>query len=114
VQSVSINTNVVSSNHDHGEVCSIQHYVIKFVSDLPQVFDFLGVLRWTITNIVDSGAKHYNSNLEMIVQVFFHTLEKYQMPHIYNLGGKCCCKIISHKHYLKVNEIRLLIKKYNI
>jgi hypothetical protein len=34
VQSVPITTNVVSSNLVHGEVYSIQHYVIKFVSDL--------------------------------------------------------------------------------
>jgi hypothetical protein len=32
VQSVPITTNVVTSNH--GKVYSIQHYVIKFVSDL--------------------------------------------------------------------------------
>ena len=32
VQSVSITTNVVSSNLTHGEVYSIQHYVIKFIS----------------------------------------------------------------------------------
>jgi hypothetical protein len=32
VQSVPITTNVVSSNPVHGEVYSIQHYVIKFVS----------------------------------------------------------------------------------
>ena len=29
-----ITTNVLSSNTAHGEVYSIQHYVIKFVSDL--------------------------------------------------------------------------------
>ena len=34
VQSVSITTNVVSSNPAHSEVYSIQYYVIKFVSDL--------------------------------------------------------------------------------
>ena len=34
VQSVPITTHVVSSNPVHGEVYSIQHYVIKFVSDL--------------------------------------------------------------------------------
>jgi len=34
VQSVPITTNVVRSNNIHGEVYSIQHYVIKFVSDL--------------------------------------------------------------------------------
>jgi len=37
VQSVSITTNIISSNPVHGEVYSIQHYVIKFVSDLRQV-----------------------------------------------------------------------------
>ena len=35
--SVPITTKVVSSNPIHGEMYSIQHYVIKFVSDLPQV-----------------------------------------------------------------------------
>jgi hypothetical protein len=31
----------VSSNPTHGEVYSIQHYMIKFVSDLLQVSGFL-------------------------------------------------------------------------
>ena len=34
MQSVPITTKVVSSNIVHGDVFSIQHYVIKFVSDL--------------------------------------------------------------------------------
>jgi len=34
---------IVSSNQAHGEVYSIQHYVIKFVSDLWQVDGFLWV-----------------------------------------------------------------------
>jgi len=34
---VPITIKVVSSNTVHGEVYSIQHYVIKFVSDLRQV-----------------------------------------------------------------------------
>jgi hypothetical protein len=37
-------TKVVSSNPVHGEMFSIQHYVIKFVCDLQQVCDFLQVL----------------------------------------------------------------------
>ena len=37
---------VVSWNPVHGEVYSIQHYVIKFVSDLRQVSDFLQLLRF--------------------------------------------------------------------
>jgi len=37
-------TKVVRSNPDHGEVYSIQHYVIMFVSDLRQVGGILRVL----------------------------------------------------------------------
>jgi hypothetical protein len=44
MQSVPIITDVVSSNPTHGEVYSMQHYVIKFVSDLRQVGAFLQVL----------------------------------------------------------------------
>jgi hypothetical protein len=44
VQSVPITTKVVSSNPVLDEVYSIQHYVIKFVSDLQQISDFLWVL----------------------------------------------------------------------
>ena len=36
-----ITTEVVSSNPAHGDVYSIQHYVIKLVSDLRQVAGFL-------------------------------------------------------------------------
>ena len=38
--------NVVSLNPIHGEVYSIQQYVIYFVSDLRQVDGFLEVLRF--------------------------------------------------------------------
>jgi hypothetical protein len=41
-----IATDVVSLNPVHGEVYSIQHFVIKFVSDLRQVAGFLWVLRF--------------------------------------------------------------------
>ena len=41
---MSIATKVVSSNPAHVEVYSIQHYVIKFVSDLRPVSGFLRVL----------------------------------------------------------------------
>jgi hypothetical protein len=51
VQSVPtcITTKVMSSNPVHGEVHSIQYYVIKFVSDLQQVSGFLRVLRFPPT-----------------------------------------------------------------
>jgi hypothetical protein len=45
MQSVHITTKVMSSNPVHGEVYSIKHYVIKFVSDLWKVGVFLQVLR---------------------------------------------------------------------
>ena len=40
-----ITTKVVSSKPVHGEVYSIQHYVIKFVIDFRQVGGFLRLLR---------------------------------------------------------------------
>ena len=43
LQSVSITTKFVSSNPIDDEVYLIQHYVIKFVSDLRQVSGFLSV-----------------------------------------------------------------------
>jgi hypothetical protein len=36
-----LKTQVVSSNPAHGEVYSLEHYVIKFVSDLRQISGFL-------------------------------------------------------------------------
>ena len=46
LQSVHITTTVASSNPVHGEMYSIQHYVIKFVSDLRLVGGFLRGLRF--------------------------------------------------------------------
>jgi hypothetical protein len=46
MQSVHITTKIASSNLAHGEVYSIQHYVIKLVSDLWQVGGFLRILRF--------------------------------------------------------------------
>ena len=46
VQSMPIPSSVVSTNPTHCEVYSIQHYVIKFVSDLRMVCGFLRVHRF--------------------------------------------------------------------
>jgi len=57
----------VSSNPVHAEVYSIQHYVIKFVSDLRQVGGFFRILQFPSPinwprrynwHIVESGVKH--------------------------------------------------------
>jgi hypothetical protein len=50
MQSVPITTNAVSSNPAHGEVYSIQYYVIKFVSDLRQDNGYDKILfQWMLT-----------------------------------------------------------------
>jgi hypothetical protein len=46
VKSVPITATVVSSNLVPGKVYSVQHYMIKFVSDLRQVGGFLLVLQF--------------------------------------------------------------------
>ena len=50
VRSMPITTEVVSSNPAHVEVCSISHYVIKFVSYFHQVGGFL----WFLTTITQT------------------------------------------------------------
>jgi hypothetical protein len=59
VQSVPITTKVVSSNPVHGKVYSIQHYVIKFISDLQQISGFL----WACTAFNVLYRNHYNIQL---------------------------------------------------
>jgi hypothetical protein len=79
MQSVPITANVVSSNPAHGEVYSMQHYVIKFVSHLLQVGDFLWVLRTeillkvvlnTITSPPGYNSKHCNNLVVFKIKSF--------------------------------------------
>ena len=59
----------LSSNPVHGEVFSIQHYVIKFVSDVCQVGDFLRVIRLSSTN------KTYRHDItEILLKVALNTI----------------------------------------
>jgi hypothetical protein len=58
-KSVTITTEVVCSNAAHGEMYWIQHYVIKFVSDLWQVGGLLRVLRLTHTTLLRLLANQY-------------------------------------------------------
>ena len=69
LQSVPITTKVVSSNPVHGEVYSIQHYVIKFVSDLRQVGGFLQVLLVSSTNKID-----HHDITEILLKVALNTV----------------------------------------
>ena len=65
-QSVPITTNVMSSNPVHGEVYSIQHYVIKFVSDFRQVGSFLRVPRFP--------PPKKPTAIEILLKVALHTI----------------------------------------
>ena len=53
MQSVPITTEVVSSNPVHGELYSILHYVIKFVSDLRHLGGFMRVTTYKINSMGD-------------------------------------------------------------
>jgi hypothetical protein len=75
-----ISANKVSSNQAHGEVYSIQHDVITFVSALRDIGNFLRFPPpinwppWYNWNIVESGVKHHNTstiNLLILGLVWF-------------------------------------------
>jgi hypothetical protein len=52
-----------------GEVCSMQHYVIKFISDLRQVGGFPRELRFSSTNTIDR-----HDIAEILLKVALNTL----------------------------------------
>ena len=69
MQSLPITTKVVSLNPVHGEVYSIQHYVIKFASDLLQVGGFsLG----TLVSSTDKTDRH--DITEILLKVALNTI----------------------------------------
>ena len=68
MQSVPNTTKVVSSNTAHGEVYSIQHYVIKFVIDLREVCGFLST---PVSSTKKTG--HYNIT-EILLKVALNTI----------------------------------------
>ena len=71
VQSVPVTTKIVSLNPVHGEVYSIQHYVIKFVRDLRQVCGFLWVLPISSTNKTDC-----HDITEILLKVALNTINQ--------------------------------------
>ena len=112
MQSVPITTKVQSLNLVHDEVFSIQHYVLKFVRDLPHTSGFLRVLRFpppiklTTTiqlkymfYIVESGVKHHNP-------VLYNAMKNAQQCYIsvrtifFLLQSEATCKYISCRSFL--------------
>ena len=90
MQSVPNTTNVASSNPVHGEMYSIQLYVIKFVIDLQQVCDFLLELwfpppiKLTIMiHVLTTGScnnKHYMLCL-FSISTFITNIDQCQVTH---------------------------------
>jgi hypothetical protein len=86
MQSVPITPKVESLNPIHGEVYSIQHYVIKFVSDLRQVGGFIRVLRLAVVPNITS----YGMSLDVDVAQRKKIVKTKQIYN-FNLIGFCCC-----------------------
>ena len=76
MHSVPITTIVVSSNPVHGEVYSIQRYVIKFVNELRQVG---GSIRASSTNNTD-GHDIYIYIAEILLKVALKTVVAANSP----------------------------------
>ena len=73
---MSITTNV-SSNPAHGEVYSIQHYVIKFVSDLRlMVFSWYSGFLHNITEILLEVALHWEMDLPVVIKANIKIMDK--------------------------------------
>ena len=106
VQSVPITTNVVSSNPVHGEVKSIQHYVIKFVSDLrhgggflrfppPKLTDRHDITELLMNTINQPLLKKKNGHLTMLtfwgnISIYFMTISTH---HFLWIGYGCLIAI---------------------
>ena len=100
----------MSLNPTHGDVYSIQHYVIKVISDLRQVCgfsgysDFLYQWKWRPRyswNIVESGIKHHDPN----PQTSFSRVSNYSNHVRGNIKKK-------ENHYTKKNnKVQILIRK---
>jgi predicted metal-binding membrane protein len=91
MQSVPITTNVMNLNSAHGELCMIQLYVIKFVSELRQVWISLGT-SVSPTNKTDITEILLQVALNTITTPVIHRLYS-TMPywdHIYQFNPATC------------------------
>ena len=79
--------------------CGVQHYVIKFVSDLWQVCGFLRVLQFPpptkLTprynwNIVESGVKHHQANKQINNIHLISYIILFPLLQVYLLENKVC------------------------
>ena len=89
VKSLPITTDVMSSNAVHGEMYTILHSVIKFVSYLRQIGVFFPGTPVSFTNKTD----HHNIT-EILLKVAYNTIKPNQANQFYQF-----------KHILFVNKI---------
>jgi hypothetical protein len=88
VQSVPIITKIVSSNPPHDEVYLIQHYVIKFVSDLIQhyVIKFVSdLIQHYVIKFVSDLIQHYVIKFVSDLQQVSGFLQVLQFPPLIKL-----------------------------
>ena len=76
---VPITTKIVISNLVHGDVYSIQHYMIMFVSDLWQIIGFFSGTQVSSTNKIDR-----NDITEILLKVTLNTI--YLKPYIHQVS----------------------------
>ena len=99
-------TKIVSLNHVLGEVYSIQHYVIKFLSDLRQVGGFLWVLRY---HPLSKANRH--DITEILLKVVLNTINQTKL-----INNCSKCRISFLLNYIvegySINVIRTHWDKY--
>ena len=78
-------TMIMSQNSGHGEVYSIQEYVIKLVSDMPQLGSFLWILRIppSIKLIAGIQLKYFESGVKHRIPKPYLTVYLIQMIKFY-------------------------------
>jgi hypothetical protein len=105
MQSVYIITKFVSLNPAHGEVYSIQDYVIKFVSDLRQIVvfsrysGFLHQLNWSPRYIIEILLKVALSTITLtlyFMDYFYYYLNSLLYMEVKKHGPKMIIRITRH------------------
>ena len=100
MQSVPITTNVVRLNPADGEMYSIQHYVINFVSDLRQIGCFFPDTPVSSTNNTDC-----HDIADILLKVAFSTTNHNPIAFSFIVGNVRheyeCCVPICRMSYLK-------------